>query len=559
MPITYRDYQVQCHDRIIEKWRTHTSTLAVMATGLGKTPTFGKVIKTMQPKRALVLAHRAELIYQARDKIQEATGLPCGIEMADKSVSADLFHRNPVVIATVQTMISGSEKKRMTKFKPHDFGVIVVDECHHSTSESYRSIIKYYKTNPEIKIVGVTATPDRADEEALGQVFESVAFEYGILDGIENGWLVDITQQFCSVKSIDLSHVRTTAGDLNGAELNEVMEAEENIQGICHPSLEVLYGLAPHTLSGIAVPDWTQFILGLGRKPRRAIIFTASVKQAEACCNILNRSVPGLAEWVCGETNRDARQNTLHRFSTGDTAVVVNCGVLTEGFDNPAVEVILMARPTKSRSLYAQMVGRSTRPLPGIVDGLETKEQRLEAIKKSTKPYARIIDFVGNSGRHKLVTCFDILGGRVSDEAAARAQGELRMKGNVVRVCRELSKAEVNIKNERRAAAERARREAELRKAHLIAKSKFTHRLVNPFDKWAHQERPDSTKMWAGKEPSALSLSEPQQRVLRRAGYDPAKMPRGYGRVMVGRILDSWYPNRLKERNKNDEQVAHPR
>lgn len=556
MPITFRDYQIQCHDNIIAKLRDHTSTLVVMATGLGKTPTFAKVIHTFQPKRALVLAHRAELIYQAKDRIEEFTGLHCGIEMSDWRITNDLFRRYPVVIATVQTMISGVESRRMTKFRPQDFGLIVIDETHHATSQSYQRIINYFKQNPDIKILGVTATPDRADEEALGQVFESVAFEYGILDGIENGWLVDITQQFCSVRGIDLSHVKTTAGDLNGGELAEVMEAEENIQGICHPSLEVLYGLPPHTLSKIPVADWGRFLAELGRRPRRTIIFTASVKQAEACCNIINRTVPHLAEWVCGSTHKPERANILERFSTGKTAVVVNCGVLTEGFDNPAVEVIIMARPTKSRSLYAQMVGRSTRPIPGLVDPLTTFDARLLAIKNSTKPYARIIDFVGNSGKHKLITCFDILGGRVSEAAAARAQGDLKLKGNVVRVCRELSKAEVALKEEKRLAAERARRITELRRAHLIAKSNFVHKAVNPFDKSRATVSGDSTRLWTGKGPSALALSEKQQKILRRAGHDPARYSLAYGKILVGKILDTWFPKRKEETNGNKEISA---
>src|SRR5215813_12632438 len=248
-----RDYQQLAHDSILEQWKTHQSTLAVLATGLGKTIIFAHVIKSMQPKRALVLAHRAELIWQAVDKIRRAAGLECEVEMADYSANTNLFHRTPVVVATVQTMNS---RTRMTRFKPHDFGVVIIDEAHHSTTDTYRKIIDYFSANPDIKILGVTATPDRADEEALGQVFKSVAFEYDILTGVQNGWLVDVTQQFFVVKSLDFSHVRTTAGDLNGRDLNAVMEAEENIQGIIHPSLEVIHGLEPGTLSPISVDDW---------------------------------------------------------------------------------------------------------------------------------------------------------------------------------------------------------------------------------------------------------------------------------------------------------------
>lgn len=535
-----RDYQQHCHDSILEKWRTHTSTLAVLATGLGKTIIFAHVIKSMRPRRALVLAHRKELIYQARDKIERAAGLPCEIEMADEVASTNLFHRTPVVIGTVQTLNSAA---RLSRFKPTDFGVIVIDEAHHGTSATYRKITDYFKVNPDIKILGVTATPDRADEEALGQVFDCVAFEFDILSGVQEGWLVDVTQQFCCVKSLDFSHVRTTAGDLNGADLAHVMEAEENIQGVCQPTLEVVHGLTPHDLDKIPVVEWGQFFRGCGRSARRTIVFTASVVQAEACCNILNRAVPGIAEWVCGATNADARKETLARFSNGTTAIVCNCGVLTEGFDNPGVEVIIMARPTKSRSLYAQMVGRSTRPLPGIVDGLVNKQLRLEAIKRSIKPYCRIIDFVGNSGKHKLMTALDILGGKVSDNAVERALKRVKEEGKPVRACRTLTKEEADIEREKREAAERARQLTEARKAALIARSRYNTQKVDPFDRRGSQPALDRHDFWKGKK----TLSEKQRRVLSKRGHNPDRYTYEQGRAIIAKIAKEERWEELKQ------------
>jgi len=522
-----RDYQQECHDSIIEKWRTHASTLAVLATGLGKTHIFAHVIKSQQPRRALVLAHRAELIYQACDKIEKATGLATEIEMADRMASTNLFHRTPVVVATVQTM-----KDRLHKFKPEEFGLVVIDETHHATSPIYRKIIAHFRQNPALKILGVTATPDRADEEALGQVFESVAFDYDILDGVQNGWLVDVTQQFISVKGLDFSHMRTTAGDLNGADLAKVMEAEKTIQGVCHPSLEVIHGLPPQSLSQVPVEQWGQ-VLG-NYKPRRTIVFTASVVQAEACCAILNRAKDGLADWICGQTAKDIRAKTLERFASGETAVVCNCGVLTEGFDNPAVEVIIMARPTKSRSLYAQMVGRSTRTLSGVVDNLTEASARLAAIKASSKPYCRIIDFVGNSGRHKLMTAFDILGGKHSEEIVERAIRSAKAGGKPVMVCRRMSNEELKEKQEKLAAAERARRAIEARKAKLIAKARFETREVNPFHNQSHRPLHDPFNAWRGER----TLSEKQRRVLTRRGFNPDKFSYGAAQALIGRIAE---------------------
>jgi len=544
-----RLYQSGCHDAILEKWHSHQSTLAVLATGTGKTIIFAHVIKSMQPKRALVLAHREELIWQARDKIEQATGIPVEIEMADLSARTSLFHRTPVVVATVQTMISGKSLKRMGRFKPEDFGVVIIDEAHHATSKSYRQIIDYFKQNPELKILGVTATPDRADKEALGQIFESVAFEYEILDGIEDGWLVDVTQQFFQVKTMDFSEVRTTAGDLNGADLAAVMEAEKNIAGVCHPVLEVAYALNPKTLSTIPVNQWTEYLTSLRRTARRSIVFTASVAQAEACCNILNRAVPKVAEWVCGKTPKDDRRDLLKRFSTGQTNIVVNCGVLTEGFDNPAVEVIFMARPTKSRSLYCQMVGRSTRPLPGIVDSLPTADERKNAIKASSKPWCRIIDFVGNSGRHKLITCFDILGGKISEQAATNSILKTIETGKAVRVCRTLTNEEQRLEEQKRELQEKIRLQEEARKQRLLFRSEFTHRDVSPFERGSTAPEPEFYK-WSRK-----PISEKQRRVLTQRGYNPDRMSPQQARVLIGVIAGREHWGKKGNNGQNQKPV----
>lgn len=538
-----RPYQVDCVDKIYEKWRDHRSTLLVLYTGGGKTIIFADVIKRMQPKRALVLAHREELIFQARDKIEQTTGLSCEIEMADMTAGTSLFHRNPVVISTIQTQVSGNDKKRMHRFNPMDFGLLIVDEGHHATAGTYRKVIDHYKQNPDLKILGVTATPDRADQQALGQVFECVAADYEILDGIEDGWLCDITQQFIPVAGLDYSHIRTTAGDLNGADLKKVMEDEANIMGICQPSLEVMFGLEPHTLDAIKVPEWGKFLGTLGKQARRSIVFTASVVQAEACCNIFNRVIDKMADWVCGATASDTRRNTLKSFKNGDTRVVMNCGVLTEGFDDPGVEVIIMARPTKSRSLYAQMVGRATRTVPGLVDDpdLDTAERRKVAIASSAKPFCRIIDFVGNSGKHKLVTCMDILGGKVTEQARELAISKTLKEGKVVRVSRQLTKAEIQIEDEKKRRAEERRRQEQARKAALIAKSKYTTHAVDPF---GNGHGPKLSRGWR----QGKSFSEKQRNFIRRfCGKDPDALPYAIGVKLIASKVASWNLNKQKK------------
>ncbi len=511
-----RPYQHSCVDAVFKQWEQHQSTLGVLYTGGGKTVIFAEVIRR-RGKRAMVLAHRKELIFQARNKIQQVTGLQCEIEMADQCASTDLFHRMPVVVSMIQTLTAGRGiYKRMHRFKPTDFGTLIIDEVHHGIANTYRETIDWFRQNPDLRILGVTATPDRGDGASLSQAFGPTAFNYQILDGIQDGWLCDITQQFVPVSSLDYSHIKTTAGDLNSAELKAVMEAEENIMGICQPSLEVLYGLPPHTLDSVPVPQWGEYLTGLGRKARRAIVFTASVPQAEACCNIFNRVQWGLARWVSGDTNKDERRDTLRSFAAGETRVVMNCDVLTEGFDDPGVEVILMARPTKVRRLYAQLVGRATRPLPGVVDApnLLTSDMRRAAISASPKPFCRIIDFVGNSGKHKLITCMDILSGTTSSPAVERAIKKAQAEGKPVRVSKALTTAEVEVITEAKNKALEAKRQEEARKAALIAKSKFSHHDIDPF---SAVNGPKPATGWR----KPKELSKKQKAFLRRSGFNP--------------------------------------
>lgn len=479
-----RDYQLEAVNSVFQSWEENKSTLLVLPTGCGKTVCFSEIIKRAHPKRAMVIAHREELIWQAKDKIEAHSDLECQVEMAHLRADATFWNQSPVVISTVQTQNAGNNGEgRMRRFKPSDFGVLIVDEGHHATAQSYRNLFEYYGQNPDLKILGVTATPDRADEVALGKVFQAVAFDYEILDAINGGWLTPIKQQMITIDGLDFSQVRTTAGDLNGADLAAVMEAEENMQGVASASLDIIGN-------------------------RRTLVFTASVKQAEMLCNILNRHRQGMASWVCGKTDKEERRKLLKEFSSGETQVMVNCGVLTEGYDNPSVEIIIQARPTKSRCLYSQMIGRATRPLPGLVDGLGTPEERKAAIAASPKPSMLVIDFVGNSGRHKLVSTADILGGKFTDEEIEQAERSAKESGKPVEMTEELEKARELLEQ---------RRQAEIaRKARLIGKAKYRSVEISPFD--VFQIEPERERGWdCGK-----TLSEGRKKILReKMGINP--------------------------------------
>lgn len=500
-----RDYQLKAAEAVMREFEEQDSTLVVLPTGGGKTVLFADIIRRFQPKRSLVLCHREELIFQAVEKIERFAGLGCEIEMAGSMANTTLFGKSPVVVATIQTLISGIERRRMTRFSPSDFGLIICDEAHHCPSASWKMVLDYFKQNPYLKVLGVTATPDRTDEEALGQIFKTVAFDYEILDAINDGWLVPIRQQMVTVQGLDFSGVRTTCGDLNGADLAKIMEAEEAMQGVASAAIEIV-------------------------EDRRTIIFTASVKQAETVSAILNRHKPGMCEWVCGKTDKDARRATLDRFSKGLVQVVANCGVLTEGFDNPGVEVIVMARPTKSRSLYAQMAGRATRPLPGMVDECQTANGRKAAIWNSNKPHCEIVDFTGNSGKHKLMSTADILGGSVSEEAVALAVRKAKEKGGPVFMSEELFAAQEELDKQ----ADEARQREAARKARLVAKASFTTVKMDPFN--AFDLVPDKARGWD----SGHTLTEKQHSILMKQGINPDTMPYGQAKQLLNETFRRW-------------------
>jgi len=501
--MTMRPYQEAAVEGAFRAWEESDSTLIVLPTGLGKTVVFSEIVRRMQPKRAIVIAHREELIFQAAEKIKRVTGLEGAVEMGQYRADG-MFETPPYVVSTVQTQCSGGDGGgRMTKFLPDDFGLVVIDEAHHATSSTYRRVIDYYRQNASCKVLGVTATPDRADEEALGQVFESVAYEYQILDAIHQGWLVPIRQQMVTVGSLDFSEIRTTCGDLNQGELAEVLEAEKNLQGIAEPTVQIC-------------------------GERRAIVFAATVQQAERLSEIINRYRQDRAEWICGKTDKEKRRRILADFKDGRLQYVVNVGVLTEGFDDSGVEVIVMARPTKSRALYAQMAGRGTRPhdsVAGLLGGCLTDADRCRMIAESVKPSCLIVDFAGNAGRHKLVCSADILGGNIDQEIVDAVSARIRQNGE------KPVDVDAEIAREQELLDERRRTEA-MRRAQLKARSTFMLTNVDPFNEW--DLKPVQERGWD----RHRRFTEKQGAILmQKLGVDPSKIPYGQGK----QLLDEYF------------------
>ena len=505
-----RPYQLNAEKTTFEAWNSGArSVVGVLPTGTGKTVVFSSVIRRKFPRRAIVVAHRQELIWQAKSKIEQVAGLSVDVEMGEyKAIENGLFKkRSSVVVSSVQTLVAGGDGGgRIGKFDPNDFGLLIIDEAHHSTSPSYRKIINYFLTNPKLVVLGVTATPDRADEQALGQIFESVAFDYEILDAIKDGWLVPIYQQSVSVDSLDYSQVRTTAGDLNGADLAVVMEAEKNLHGIAYSTIDIA-------------------------GQRRGIGFAASVNQARILSEICNRHRRGMSAFVAAGTDKDERRKIIKDFANGSIQWLWNCGVFAEGFDDSGVEIISMARPTKSRSLYAQFAGRGTRPHESIAHRLnecaDLPVMRRRMIAQSCKPSCLIIDFVGNSGKHKLISVADILGGNMSEEAVESASNLARKAGKPVRM-------DVTVEEEEKRAEEAKQRRAaeEARKARLVVKATYKTKEVDPFD--VLDLKPVKARGWdEGKQ-----FSEKQRNFLRGRGIDPDKTDYARGKQLIGIIMD---------------------
>ncbi len=444
-----RPYQQEADDSILSALESADSTLLVLPTGCGKTISFAKLIQVWNKGRVLVLGHRDEIIRQNSDKIERVTGEPCDIEMGEYRADQRSLHaRAKVVVTSVQTM---SRRNRHSRFHPEEFGLLVIDEAHHAIAKTYLAVIDYFRQNPALKVLGVTATPDRTDEAALGRVFETVAYEYSLPQAIDDGWLVPIQQQFVHIEGLDFSDVKTTAGDLNQRQLANILEEEKTAQQIVSSTIQIANG-------------------------EQTLLFAASVDQAEQMAMITNRHKPGSAEWICGDAVKcpmEVRRNTLERFRSKDFQFLFNCAVLLEGFDQDNIGVVV-PKATKSRSLYAQMIGRGTRTLTGLIDGLGSAEARRAAIATSPKASLLVLDFVGNSGRHKLIHTGDVLGGNYDDEIVAEATRAALSKST--------RGERADMLAELRAAEETRKERLRKQRKNVVATARFKLQSVDPFD-----------------------------------------------------------------------------
>ena len=410
-----RPYQKEAVAAIEGEWGKGVGkTLLVLPTGTGKTVVFCRVTEDQVRNggRVLILAHRGELLDQATDKLFRFTGLRCATEKADEH-SLGSWYR--VTVGSVQSMM---RENRLKMFPENYFSHIIIDEAHHVLSDSYQRVLEHF---PGANVLGVTATPDRGDMRNLGSVFESLAYEYTLPRAIKDGYLCPIKAQTIPLK-LDLSGVGVQSGDFKAGDLGTALD----------PYL-------------VQIADEMSNIC----RDRKTVVFLPLVKTSQKFRDILNSKGFRAAE-VNGNSND--RAQVLEDFDAGKYNVLCNSMLLTEGWDCPSVDCIVVLRPTKIRSLYAQMVGRGTRLSPG-------------------KDHLLLLDFLWHTERHEL--CHPAALICESDEVARKMTENIEAAGCPVDIEEAEEKAQSDVVAAREEALAKQLEEMRKRKRKLVDPLQF--------------------------------------------------------------------------------------
>ena len=341
-----RPYQAEAKQAILSAWDGgQQKTLLVLPTGCGKTVVFSSVTETQVDKghRVLIMAHRGELLEQAADKLRQASGIHSVLE---KAGSTSLGSPLPVTVGSVQSL---AQPARLARFPGDYYQDIIVDEAHHCLSESYRRVLDHF---PGANVLGVTATPDRGDKKDLGEYFDSLAYEYSMASAIREGYLCPIKAQMIPLK-LDISSVGISNGDFAVNEIGHALE--------------------PYLMQ--IAKEMAEYCKG-----RKTVAFLPLISTSQKFCAMLNDA--GLKAAEINGYSED-RSEILADFEAGKYDVLCNSMLLTEGWDCPSVDCVVVLRPTKIRSLYQQMVGRGMRLSPG-------------------KDHLLLLDFLWMTERHDL-------------------------------------------------------------------------------------------------------------------------------------------------------------
>lgn len=379
-----RSYQREAIDAVKREWDKYPDVLGVAATGAGKTMIFLQLLYEVLAgtnQRGLILCHREELVKQPYERIANhwKEWLPhVGIVKAEENQP----HRQ-LVIATVQSLHA---KRLQTLLYYGKIDYMIIDECHHATADSYLELYAgLKKANPQLRHLGVTATPQRADDIGLVTVYQKNAFAITIDYLIKEGYLVPIKGLEIATGT-SLRGVRKTGNDLNAGQLKNAFELSNVFE--------------------LVVESYIKYATG-----RKAIAFTVSVEGAHDLAQSFNDKGISAAA-IDGTTPKEERRRILAAFSRGEYMVLTNCAVLTEGFDQPDIGCVMMVRPTVNRSLFVQCVGRGLRTAPGKEDCL-------------------VLEFAPSAG-HNLATLGDVLGLPKEVIEASRQKAEDGEEGEVI-------------------------------------------------------------------------------------------------------------------------------
>ncbi len=443
-----RPYQTEAVNKIVERWGEWRKELLVLPTGCGKTVVFNTVAHE-RPGNVLILAHRDELIEQARDKYFKMFGETAG------KIKASERDLQRVTVGSVQTMMR------------HDytgqFGTVIVDEAHHTISDSYMKVLDQF---PEAKVLGVTATPDRGDKKSLARYYDGIAYEYGLKQAVSDGYLCNITARTVPLE-IDMSNVKISLGDFQVDSVAETLE----------PYLPKI---------AEAIQEYAS--------ARKTVIFCPLISIAQELAGM----IPGARE-VNGQS--PDRKEVLEWFDhAGPGSVLCNAMLLTEGWDCPSVDCVVVLRPTKIRSLYAQMIGRGTRLSPG-------KENLL------------ILDFLWLCKKHNLCKPANLVSDNETDtEKVTRATEEEEI---------DLLDAITDAEEQRRSALAEA----------LAAQQRKKSKLLNPLDMFAIMEDlelADYEPLFSWEEKEA---TEAQVNALNKFGIDAEGLNRGYACKIMDKLV----------------------
>ena len=448
-----RPYQQEAFERVLSEWDGGVKkTLLVLPTGTGKTIVFSKIAEecVRRGKRVLIMAHRGELLEQAADKIYKSTGLQCSVEKAGETCLGQWYR---IIVGSVQTLM---HERRLKKFKQDYFDAIIIDEAHHCVSDSYQRVLQHFNDS---YVLGVTATPDRADLKNLGSYFESLAFEYTMPQAIKSGYLVPIKALTVPLK-IDISMVGISAGDFKVGEIGTALDP-------------YLYQIAD---------EMVKYCMD-----RKTIVFLPLIATSKKFMGILNER-----GFVAAEVNGSSedRAEILQDFEEGKYNVLCNSMLLTEGYDCPAVDCIIVLRPTKSRPLYAQMVGRGTRLSP-----------------ETGKDHLLLIDFLWMTERHELCHPASLI---CEDEDVARRMTK-DMEANA-------GNPEDIEEAEKKATEEVVQEREEALAAQLAAQRRKKSRLVDPLQYAMSIEALDLANYRPIFGPEAQAPSQSQKDSLEKLG-----------------------------------------